>query len=139
MHVYDPYKVDNLGLALLAASIVAGAFIAPAAQAQYNKNQTNIKRNDFSDGKLYGMEEDHRNTDLHNHGIHFINDNARGGKVLKFVWKESEYDGSRAQKGHDVVDDPSKLGIKTPMDEHLDASVYEFFFTITVRVIRILG
>lgn len=64
---------------------------------------TTHKEHDFDDESLDPFTEDQgfTGTDIFNEGMGF-HDDLRGGKRLKLTWKESEYDGSRRERGHEI-------------------------------------
>lgn len=66
-------------------------------------NTTNHKEHDFDNSGLAGFVEDQgfSGSALSGEGIAFTND-GNGGRRLKLTWKESEYDGSRRERGHEI-------------------------------------
>lgn len=62
-----------------------------------------LKKHDFDNSALGPFVEDQGFTgsDLSGEGMSFQND-GRGGKRLKLHWKESEYDGTRRERGHEI-------------------------------------
>ncbi|WP_158974314.1 hypothetical protein [Cellulophaga sp. L1A9] len=70
-------------------------------------NSETYKAHNFNDGQLDPFTEDQGFTgaDIYGEGMSFQKD-FTGGKRLKLVWKESEYDGSRRERGHEI-----KLGV----------------------------
>lgn len=66
-------------------------------------NTTSHKEHDFNNNSLGPFTEDQGFTGsaIYGEGMSFQND-FTGGKRLKLTWKESEYDGSRRERGHEI-------------------------------------
>lgn len=64
---------------------------------------TGYKVHDFDNNSLVPFVEDqgYTGSDIYNEGMSFQND-FTGGKRLKLHWKESEYDGTRRERGHEI-------------------------------------
>lgn len=63
----------------------------------------NWKSTNFDDGTLGPFVDDYNypQDELEENGFTFPNCSS-GGKCMKITWKESEYDGTRAQRGHEI-------------------------------------
>ena len=63
---------------------------------------TDFKRNDFANDYLEPFEEDQGYTgdDVLDEGFRFYTD--RGNRFAQIIWKESEYDGTRRERGHEI-------------------------------------
>jgi len=91
---------------LLTATVVVllgASLLVPSTEAAERTNTNTHKEHNFDNGKIWPFTEDQgfSQNQLAGEGITFVNDNKRGGKVLKLTWKESEYDGSRRERGHE--------------------------------------
>ena len=87
---------------LLAATTLTLAVGVPGADAASRIDRNTHKEHNFNDGKLSPFIEDQGfgESDLKNEGITFTDDGHRG-KRIKISWKESEYDGTRRERGHE--------------------------------------
>ena len=87
---------------LLAATTLTLAVGVPSADAATRVAKSTHKEHNFNDGKLSPFTEDqgYGQNQLKNEGITFTDDGHRG-KRIKISWKESEYDGTRRERGHE--------------------------------------
>ncbi|ANW95752.1 hypothetical protein AXE80_05425 [Wenyingzhuangia fucanilytica] len=87
--------------------IINPSEISDLQSSSKTTNTTAYKVHDFDDNSLGPFTEDQGFTgsDIYNEGMSFQNDFV-GGKRLKLTWKESEYDGTRRERGHEI-----KLGV----------------------------
>ncbi|MGJ8638221.1 MAG: hypothetical protein ACSHYA_02410 [Opitutaceae bacterium] len=85
-------------------SILISSFLATSMvglQAA-TRNWTAWKQNDFASGYLEPFQEDQGNTgsDVLDEGFGFYT--VSGDRLCQITWRESEYDGSRAERGHEI-------------------------------------
>lgn len=76
--------------------------IATANIQAATTNQTDFKRNDFQSGYLEPFQEDQGFTGsaVLNEGFSFVT--GPNTRTCRIKWKESEYDGTRRERGHEI-------------------------------------
>lgn len=84
------------------AALVFGALAVSVQAAEFTETD-NHKEHNFDNARVEPfIAQGVAHRDLGRNGFTFPNDSQRGGRVMKVTWKESEYDGSRNQRGHEL-------------------------------------
>lgn len=99
-------------LRLVMAIAFAAIFVTASPLMADTVDTDDHKAHDFNDNSLGPFSEDQGFTGsaIKDEGMSFQND-GQGGKRLKLTWKESEYDGTRRERGHEI-----KLGVNDNKD-----------------------
>lgn len=82
--------------------LVLAGFLAVSSVSATTTNTNHYKRNDFASGYLEPFQEDQGKTgsSVLNEGFRFYT--TSGNRYAQIIWKESDYDGSRRQRGHEI-------------------------------------